>query len=329
MKLATLQDGSRDGRLAVVSRDLGRFLLADGVAPTMQFAMDNWDRVISSLRELARTLDGGETDRSSPFEPLRAMAPLPRAFQFVDASAFVNHGDIMERAFNVNVQRPEGVCCMVPRQGDDFRGPLGDYVFLAEGENADYEGEFAVIVGDIPMGLSAGQCVEQIRLITILDDVSMRAHVATEMRMGFGFVRAKPAPVFGPVAVTPDELGSSWVDGRVALDLEIWRNGRLVGCPNGLEMDWSFGELLEQLAYNRNLGAGMVLGSGTVSNRDYRKVGSACIAEQRALEVLEFGSPRSSFLQHGDVVRMQALASDKSCPFGAIETRFLALSRKA
>lgn len=323
MKLASLNNGSRDGRLVVVSRDLTRAVDAAGVAPTMQFALDHWQGVVAGLTALYDALNAGRASGAFAFDPTQAMAPLPRAHQFVDASAFLNHGNIMERAFNLTVQRPEGMPILIQRQGDDFRGPREDYPLLAETENGDFEGEFGVIVDDIAMGSSAQACEQNIRLFTLFNDVSMRAHLGREMAVGFGFIQAKPATVFAPVAVTPDELGNAWAQGRVALDMTVHRNGQLFGHPNGREMDWSFGELLAYLAYNRNLRAGTVLGTGTVSNRDHQQVGSACLAERRALEVIEHGAAQTPFLQYGEVLRFEVFGNDGQSVFGAIEHRFV------
>ena len=323
MKLATLRNGSRDGRLVVVSRDLTRAVDAAAVAPTMQFAIEHWTWAEPGLCALSDALNAGQLTAAFDFDPHQAMAPLPRTHQFVDASAFLNHGNIMEKAFNLTVKRPEGVPILIQRQSDDFVGPRDDYPLLGVAENGDFEGEYAVIVDDVPMGSNAAQCTERIRLVTILNDVSMRAHLSREMALGFGFIQAKPATVFAPVAVTPDELGEGWFEGRVALDMVVQRNGTHFGHPNGREMDWSFGELLAYLAYNRNLRAGTILGSGTVSNLDAQMVGSACLAERRALEVIEHGAPRTPFLHAGEVLHFEVLDASGASVFGAIEHRFV------
>ena len=323
MKLATLRNGSRDGRLVVVSNNLQRAVDAAAIAPTMQFAIEHWDWTESGLQALYASLNEGRASGSFDFDPAQAMAPLPRTHQFVDASAFLNHGNIMERAFNLTVKRPEGIPILVQRQADDFMGPCDDYPVVSEEDNCDYEGEFAVIVGDIPMGSRPDQCEAAIRLVTILNDVSMRRFVVPEMQMGFGFINAKPATVFAPVAVTPDELGSAWGDGRVQLDLRVSRNGKLVGQPNGREMDWSFGQLLAHLAYNRNLRAGCILGSGTVSNLAAREVGSACLAEVRALDTMELGRPATSWLKCGERMRFEVLDEAGNSVFGAVDHRFV------
>lgn len=324
MKLATLKNGSRDGRLVIVSRDLTRAVDAAGIAPTLQAVLDHWSRCERDLHTLADALEAGTARGAFAFDPAEAMAPLPRAHQFVDASAFLNHGNIMERAFNLTVKRPEGVPILVQRQADDFRGPCDDYPFPSEADNCDYEGEFGVIVDDIAAGSSAATCAQAIRLVVLLNDVSMRRFVVPEMQMGFGFINAKPATAFAPVAVTPDELGDAWRDGRIRLDLRVIRNGELVGHPNGAEMDWSFGELLAHLAYNRDLRAGTVLGSGTVSNLRAEQVGSACLAEVRALETIAKGQPATPWLRFGERMRFEALDAQGRTIFGAIDQRFMA-----
>ena len=324
MKLATLKNGSRDGRLVIVSRDLARAVDAAAIAPTLQWALDHWARCERGLHALADALEAGTAAGSFAFDAAQAMAPLPRAHQFVDASAFLNHGQIMERAFNLTVKRPEGVPILVQRQSDDFRGPCDDYAFPSETDQCDYEGEFGAIVDDIAAGSSAAQCAQAIRLLVLLNDVSMRRFVLPEMQMGFGFINAKPATTFAPVAVTPDELGDAWREGRIHLDLRIQRNGELVGHPNGAEMDWSFGELLAHLAYNRDLRAGTVLGSGTVSNRRADEVGSACLAEVRALETIARGQPASPWLHFGERLRLEAQDAQGRSVFGAIDQRFVA-----
>jgi fumarylacetoacetate (FAA) hydrolase len=323
MKLATLKNGTRDGRLVVVSRDLGRAVDAATIAPTMQFAVEHWADVEASLQSLSRELNSGQAEATFAFDPAQAMSPLPRTHQFVDASAFLNHGRIMEQAYNLTVKKAEGIPILVQRQADDFRGPRDDYPFPTEADNGDFEGEFAVIVDDIAMGSSPAEAESRIRLVTILNDVSMRAHLFRELQMGFGLINAKPATVFAPVAVTPDELLGKWRDGRVHLDMRVHRNGQPFGHPNGREMDWSFGELLAHLAYNRNLRAGTILASGTVSNTAHREVGSACLAERRAVEKIDGGDSTTPFLKFGETLRFEVLDANGQSIFGAIEHRFV------
>ncbi|HSI56448.1 MAG TPA: fumarylacetoacetate hydrolase family protein, partial [Ideonella sp.] len=324
MKLATLKDGSRDGRLVVVSRDLARAADAAPVAATMQYALEHWEAVEPGLQSIYALLNAGRALADFRFDPTQAMSPLPRTHQFVDASAFLNHGHIMEQAYQLTVKKTEGIPILVQRQSDDFWGPCDDYPFPLESDNGDFEGEFAVVVDDTPMGCSAALAQSKIRLVMILNDVSMRAHLFRELQMGFGFINAKPATVFGPVAVTPDELGDAWQDGRVHLDMRVSRNGTRFGEPNGREMDWSFGELLAHLAYNRNLRAGTILGSGTVSNRGHREVGSACLAERRAVEKIATGDSTTPFLKFGDRLRFEVLDSSGQSIFGAVDHRFVA-----
>lgn len=328
MKLASLRNGSRDGRLVIVSRNLERAVDASAIAPTMQIAIENWNAVAPALEERYVALNAGTLSDAFDFDPAQAAAPFPRAYQFVDASAFLNHGDIMARAYKLNVKNTPGIPILIQRQADDFRGPHEDYVFPTEEDNGDFEGEFAVVLDDVPMGVDAATGLEHVRLLTIFNDVSMRTHLFRELSMGFGFIQAKPASAFAPVAVTPDELGDAWRDGRVHLDMRVERNGQWFGHPNGGAMDFGFGDLIRHLAYNRNLGAGTIIGSGTVSNSNYSEVGSACLAERRAIEVLEAGEARTPFLQFGDRLRFEVLGADGASVFGAIEHRFVAPSRQ-
>jgi fumarylacetoacetate (FAA) hydrolase len=328
MKLATLKNGTRDGRLVVVSRDLARATDAAPLAPTMQHAIEHWDAIAPGLQSIYELLNAGRALVDFAFDPTQAMSPLPRTHQFVDASAFLNHGNIMEQAYDLHVKKTPGIPILVQRQSDDFLGPCDDYPFPTEADNGDFEGEFAVLVDDTPMGCSADVAASKIRLLMILNDVSMRAHLFRELQMGFGFINAKPATVFGPVAVTPDELGDAWQNGRVHLDMRVARNGEWFGNPNGREMDWSFGELLAHLAYNRNLRAGTILGSGTVSNKAYRTVGSACLAEKRAGEKIATGDSSTPFLKFGDRLRFEALDANGLSVFGAVDHRFVPASKK-
>jgi fumarylacetoacetate (FAA) hydrolase len=323
MKLASLKNGHRDGRLVVVSGDLTRAVDAAPIAPTMQSAIECWDAVETGLQALSDALNAGTLPSAFAFDPAQALSPLPRTHQFVDASAFLNHGNIMEKAYNLTVKKTAGIPILVQRQSDDFLGPCDDYPFPTESDNGDFEGEFAVIVDDIAMGSSAAIAQSKIRLFMILNDISMRAHLFRELEMGFGFINAKPSTVFGPVAVTPDELGAGWENGRVQLDIRVSRNGQWFGNPNGREMDWTFGELLAHLAYNRNLRAGTILGSGTVSNRGYRDVGSACLAERRAIEKIETGESTTPFIRYGDRLRFEVLDAQGQSIFGAVDHRFV------
>jgi fumarylacetoacetate (FAA) hydrolase len=275
------------------------------------------------LQAQYQQLNAGAAAEAFAFDAAQAMAPLPRSYQFVDASAFLNHGNIMEQAYKLTVKKTPGVPILVQRQGDAFLGPRDDYPFPTEADHGDFEGEFAAILGDVPMGTQAADAEKHIKLFTILNDMSMRAHLFRELGMGFGFIQAKPATAFAPVAVTPDELGGAWRDGRIHLDMRVARNGEWFGHPNGREMDFSFGELIAHLAYNRHLGAGTVLGTGTVSNRNYRQVGSACLAERRAVETMDSGEARTSFLKFGETLRFEVLDDQGASVFGAIDHRMV------
>jgi len=328
MKLATMRDGSRDGQLLVVSRDLSRACHASAIVPTMQAAIECWDSVEPALRQLYERLNQGEVREAFPFDPQAVAAPFPRAYQFIDASAFLNHGNIMEEAYKLTVKKDKAIPILIQRQADDFYGPCDDYPFPSEADNADFEGEVAVVLDDVPAGTRAEDALGHVKLLMILNDVSMRTHLFRELGMGFGFILAKPATVFGPVAVTPDELGDAWRDGRVHLDLRVERNGEWFGNPNGREMDFSFADIIAHIAYNRRLGAGTVIGSGTISNKNYREVGSACLAERRAIEMIDQGEPATPFLRFGERLRFEMLDETGQSVFGAIDHKMVRMGAK-
>lgn len=323
MKLATLKDGSRDGRLAVVSRDLRHALLASGIATTLQNALDDWQRCEPLLQALSRELNAGEASQAFTFDPREAMAPLPRAYQWADASSFLNHGSLMERAYNLDIKKDAGVPIIYQGAGDDFLGACDDYPVPGEEHQIDFEGEVAVVLNDVPMGIQPAAAADHIKLLMLLNDVSLRAHLFKEVSIGFGPLRAKPSTVFAPVAITPDELGEAWHNGRVNLPMRVEYNDALFGKPNGSEMDFSFPELIMHLARTRNLRAGTVLGSGTFSNRNYHEVGSACLSERRAIEVIEQGEAKTPFLSFGDRLRFEMFGLDGQSLFGAIDHRFV------
>lgn len=321
MKLASLRCERPDGRLVVVSRDLTRAADAGHLAPSLREALERWDTVAPGLERLYDALNGGGVADAFDFDPGACAAPLPRSFQWCDASAFLNHGRLMERAFNT-APIPDFDTIPVMYQGasDDFLGPQDDVPLPSESLGIDFEGEFGVIVDRVAMGATAAQALERVRLLVQVNDWSLRALGPREMASGFGFLQAKPSTSFAPVAITPDELGEYWRDGRVHLDLHVAWNEAVFGQPNGGEMHFSFGELLAHAARTRSLGAGTIVGSGTVSNVD-RAAGSACIAERRVIEVIELGAPRTAFMRFGDRVRMEARTPDGASPFGAIAQR--------
>jgi fumarylacetoacetate (FAA) hydrolase len=319
MKLATYRNGQPDGCLMVVSSDLSRAVDVSALAPSLLHAIQDWDVLAPQLQQVANLLNAGGAPRAVVFEPARCMAPLPRCFQWCDASAFLNHGRLMERAFNTPpIPDFETIPVMYQGASDDFLGPHDPVPLPAEALGIDFEGEFGVIVGQVAMGATPAQAMGAVRLLVQLNDWSLRALGPREMKSGFGFLQAKPSTSFAPVAVTPDELGDAWLDGRVHLDLEVEWNGESFGHPNGREMNFSFGELVAHAARTRRLGAGTIVGSGTVSNAA-REAGSACIAERRVIEILDHGEPRTSFMRFGDRVRMRARTSGGALPFGTIE----------
>jgi fumarylacetoacetate (FAA) hydrolase len=319
MKLATYADGSRDGQLWIVCRDLRLATPARDVAPTMRAALEAWDDLAPALRALAEDLDGGRVPHAEPFDAARCMAPLPRASAWLDGSSFLHHGRLMEKAFNAP-PIPDFDTVPVVYQGgsDDLRGPREPIPFVSEEHQIDMEGEFGVIVGDVPMGTPPEKALDHVRLLVQLNDWSLRKLAPYEMSRGFGWIQAKPSTSFAPVAITPDELGDAWRDGRIQLRLHIAINGREVGRAHGGAGAFSFGRLISHCAATRRLSAGTIIGTGTVSNDD-AQAGSSCLSEVRVLEILRDGAPKTPFLSFGDRVRMEARTDDGSTPFGALD----------
>jgi fumarylacetoacetate (FAA) hydrolase len=320
MKFATLHDGSLDGRLVVVSRDLTRAVDATAVAPNLLHAVRHWADVQAPLQVLYDRLNAGTASGAFGFDPARCAAPLPRSPQWLDGSAFLNHGRLMERAFNVPpIPKFDTVPVMYQGASDDFLGPHDDVPLPSEADGIDFEGEFGVIVDAVPMAATPAQALAAVRLVVQINDWSLRALGPHEMATGFGFLQAKPSTSFAPVAVTPDELGEAWHDGRVQLDLHVTLNGQRFGEPNGREMNFGFGQLVAHAARTRRLSPGTIVGSGTVSNES-RAAGSACLAERRVIEILDEGAARTPFMRFGDRVRMQARFTDgRPGPFGVID----------
>lgn len=318
MKLATQPDGTDDGRLIVVSRDLTRAVLATAIAPSLLVAVQRWDAVAPALQILSDDLHAGRV-ASFAFEPISP--PLPRAPQWLDASAFLQHGRLMQQAFNTP-EPPDFTDVPMMYQGasDDFLGPLQDVPLPDATQGMDFEGEFGVIVGDVPMGVSAGDAGAHIRLLVTINDWSLRALGPREMKTGFGFLQAKPSTSFSPVAITPDELSAGWDGARVHLPLRVDLNGAWFGAASGSEMQFSFGQLIAHAARTRRLRAGTIIGSGTVSNAS-ADAGSSCLAERRVIEIIAQGSPSTPFLAYGDRVRIWAEMPDGSAPFGHLDQR--------
>lgn len=331
MKLASLK-GGRDGRLVVVSRDLTKATEVGHIARTMQEALDNWDQVAGRLADVAESLEHGSVP-SFRFHEHDCAAPLPRAYQWVDGSAYVNHVELVRKARGAEMP-PSFWTDPLMYQGtsDSNVGPRDAVVVTSEDYGIDCEAEIAVITGDLPMGVSAGNARAAIRLVTLVNDVSLRNLIPAELNKGFGFFQSKPPTAFSPVAVTPDELGAAWDGGKLSLPLLTSINGKPFGCPEaGEEMTFDFGTLIAHAAKTRPLGAGTIVGSGTVSNRDPdgspgRPVGEggrgySCIAEIRMVETIKSGGPKTPFMKFGDTVRIEMKDRKGHSIFGAIENR--------
>ena len=328
MKLATLKDGSRDGQLVVVSRDLASAHYATGIANRLQQALDDWGFISPQLQDLSDALNAGRARHAFPFDPAQCMAPLPRAYQWADGSAYLNHVELVRKARNAEV--PESFYSdplMYQGGSDDFIGPCDRIVAASEAFGIDFEAEVAVITGDVKMGATPEQALDGIRLLVLANDVSLRNLIPAELAKGFGFLQSKPATAFSPVAVTSDELGEAWQGGRVHLTLQSSWNGRKVGmCDAGEEMTFHFGELIAHIAKTRNVRAGSIVGSGTVSNKGVEKNGRmewpkgySCIAEKRCIETIQDGQPSTEFMKYGDTIRIEMKGRDGQSIFGAID----------
>jgi fumarylacetoacetate (FAA) hydrolase len=326
MKLATLKDGSRDGQLAVVSRDLSTAHLATEIVGTLQRALDDWAFFEPQLEDLYEALNLGRARYPFAFDTKRAMAPLPRAFQWADGSSFVNHVELVRRARGAEM--PESFWhdpLMYQGGSDDFIGPTDDIILASEEWGIDFEGEVAVILDDVPMGTTAATAAAHIRLVMLVNDVSLRNLIPAELAKGFGFFQSKPASSFSPVAVTPNELAGAWRDGKVHRPLSVVWNGRKVGQPNaGIDMVFNFPELIAHITKTRSARAGSIVGSGTISNKDANvqpEIGYACIAEKRCLETIEAGKPTTEFMKFGDTIRLEMFDEEGRSIFGAIDQK--------
>lgn len=332
MKLATLKNGSRDGRLLVVSRDLRRAVEApEDVASTLQAALDDWDNVAPRLAELSDALNAGKAAGAFDLDVRQLHSPLPRAYQWVDGSAYINHVKLVRMARNAEI--PESLWTdplMYQGASDCFIGPTDPIYAVSEDWGIDFEGEIAVITGDVPMGATPEQCRDCIRLIVLVNDISLRNLIPDELAKGFGFVQSKPASAFSPVAVTPDELGDAWDGSRVRLPLTVHLNGEKFGEPMaGDEMVFDFAQLISHVAKTRPLVAGSIVGAGTVSNPDENGgpgkpiseggVGYSCLAEVRMVEKILYGEIRTPFMRFGDRVRIEMFDKDGNSIFGAID----------
>src|SRR5688572_20767116 len=321
MKLASLKRG-RDGLLVVVSRDLTRCAAVPMVAQCMQAALDDWDALAPSLAEQAVELERGGLADALRFDPADCMAPLPRAYHWVDGSAYVNHVELVRKARGAEMPASFWTDPLVYQGGsDDLLGPRDDVPFGDTAWGIDLEAEIAVMTDDVPMGTKAADAPRHIKLLTLVNDWSLRNLIPGELAKGFGFYQSKPATAFAPVAVTPDELGDAWRDTKVHLPLRSRINGKDFGHPDaGTDMTFSFADLIAHVTKTRRLGAGTIIGSGTVSNYD-RSRGASCLAERRMLEQIEHGAPRTPFLQFGDRVSIEMLDANGTSIFGALDNR--------
>lgn len=313
MRLATLKDGSRDGRLVLIAPDGDHYTPAP--IATLQQALEQWHDVATALTAIDQFPER--------LDPATLAAPLPRAWQWLDGSAFESHGALMDKVLGITPEKA-GRPLMYQGLSDRFHGPTDPIPMSDENLGIDFEGEFGVIVDDVPMGTGAQDAMGHIRLIVQINDWSLRMLAGPEMKTGFGWVQAKPACSMAPFAVTPEEMGDQWRDGRVCLDLLVDWNGARFGAANGAAMGFGFHELVAHAARTRHLPAGTVIGSGTVSNPNFREVGSSCIAERRGIEILDDGAPRTPFMRFGDRVRMEARLADGRAPFGIIDQQVIA-----
>lgn len=326
MKLATLNNATRDGQLVVVSTDLNRFLVADEIAPTLQYALDNWSSVKGALRQLSDSMPAD----APTFKQCDALSPLPRAYQWADGSAYVNHVELVRKARGVEMPESFWTEPLMYQGGSDtFLSPHQDICMPSTEWGIDMEGEIAVIVDDVPMGVTSQDAAAHIKLLMLVNDVSLRGLIPGELAKGFGFFQSKPSSAFSPTAITPEELGDAWRDGKVHLPLLVNYNGSALGCANaGVDMTFNFPELIQHAAKSRGLCAGTIIGSGTVSNKldggagkpiNKGGVGYSCIAEMRTIETIEHGKPSTPFMQFGDSVSIDMRDVHGQSLFGEIK----------
>jgi fumarylacetoacetate (FAA) hydrolase len=330
MKLATLKDGSRDGRLVVVSRDLSLYQHVPKISATLQHALDHWELVAERLEQVYATLNSGDAVDAKPFDQQYCHSPLPRAYQWADGSAYINHVELVRKARNADVPASFYTDPLMYQGGSDsFIGPRDAIYAMSEDWGIDLEAEVAVITGDVRMGVSADDAAKAIRLVMLVNDVSLRNLIPNELAKGFGFFQSKAASAFSPVAVTPDELGAHWADTKLHLPLLVDLNRQPFGKPNaGEDMTFNFAQLVAHAAATRELAAGTIIGSGTVSNKQGSLHGSSianggvgycCLAEVRMYETIEGGKPHTGFLKFGDSVRIEMKDEQGASIFGAIE----------
>lgn len=320
MKLATLKAGGRDGTLVVVSRDLSHAVVAGTVAPTLQIVLDNWDSLSPRLAEIYDRLNDGKAAGAFALDPADLAAPLPRAYQWVDGSAYLPHVERVRRARGAEMP-PSFQHDPLMYQGcsDTFIGPRDAVLAADEAYGIDFEAEVTVVTDDVPMAVTPTAALAHIRLVMLVNDVSLRNLIPAELAKGFGFLQSKPASAFSPVAVTPDELGDAWRDGKLHRPLVTHLNGDLFGEPEcGEDMQFHFGELAAHAAKTRFLAAGTIVGSGTIANQDESR-GASCLAEKRVLEIIRDGEATTPFMKFGDRVRIEMFDDDGASIFGAID----------
>ncbi|MGI1945951.1 fumarylacetoacetate hydrolase family protein [Shewanella glacialipiscicola] len=322
MKLASYNNGRRDGQLMLVNRDLTKTVAVPAIAHTMQQLLDGWDLLKPQLQELYDALNEGMFDNAQAFDEAKCLSPLPRAYQWADGSAYVNHVELVRKARGAEMPETFWTDPLVYQGGSDsFIAPKADIKMANEDWGIDFESEIAVITDDVPMGVSSDNAAQHIKLLMLVNDVSLRNLIPGELAKGFGFFQSKPSSSFSPVAVTPDELGVRWKDSKVHLPLITYLNGELFGRPNaGVDMTFNFSQLVSHVAKTRPLSAGAIIGSGTISNYD-RSAGSSCLAEKRMLEVIAEGKATTPFMRFGDTVRIEMLDDNDVTIFGSIDQK--------
>jgi fumarylacetoacetate (FAA) hydrolase len=328
MKLATYKDDSRDGQLVVVSRDLSTAHYATGIANTLQQVLDDWSFMAPQLRDLYELLNTGRARHAFPFEPARCMAPLPRAYQWASATAFISHAERLRKLPDAGLPK-SFYAEPVMRQGgsDRLAGPCDDVVIASETSGIDFEAQVAVIAGDVPMGASPEEALDGVRLLMLANDVCLRRLTAADEAAGPGSTASRPFTAFSPVAITPDEAGEAWRQGRLQLTLQTTWKGRKVGvCEAGTDMTFHFGQLISQLCKTRPVSAGSIVGSGPVSNRDWSR-GYNCISEKRAVEALDSGKSTTRFMKFGDTLRLEVKGRNGQSLFGAIDQKITPLNQ--
>jgi len=328
MKLASYHNGRRDGQLMLVSRDLTKAVAVPAIAHTMQQLLDGWDLLSPQLNELYDALNAGQLENTVAFDETKCLSPFPRAFQWADGSAYVNHVELVRKARGADMPETFWTDPLFYQGGSDsFIPPRSNIELASEDWGIDFESEIAVVTDDVPMGVNTEEAAQHIKLLMLVNDVSLRNLIPAELAKGFGFFQSKPSSSFSPVAITPDELGTRWQDSKVHLPLVTHLNGELFGKPNaGVDMTFNFSQLVSHVAKTRPIGAGAIIGSGTISNYD-RSAGSSCLAEKRMLEVIADGKPSTPFMQFGDRVRIEMFDDAGNSIFGAIDQQVVQYQR--